>query len=313
MEFICRISWIITIFILSNQANGGYTPPSGIFQNYLIQDLSTHSFTVCYDQPYSIATTSASLSNCNGSWLFVGARQESINTSVSLGAFITPDIFNSTGSTSLAFPFNGAYWYYYPTYSFGFSPSQTINLRRADILTSDCNLRLSWHLDLSYGGYRAGCNTDLYSTSWRKVIYTTPVYPTSSPTPIPSQTPSKVPTAGPVIITRSPTIAIITKIKPPTLSPTQRLNTTSQTSIDSTLSPQAIAVGVGVGVSVLCIFLGGAFIYSFLEGVRRGIYENHERAKGNGNDNDNDIQNFSHSQLHHPYAFDDNADQPDYP
>ena len=63
----------------------------------------------------------------------------------------------------------------------GFAESSTVYLGNADVWNSDlgygdpamCSQRLSWVLDDSYGGWRAGCTIDLtFDPTWRKVIYT---------------------------------------------------------------------------------------------------------------------------------------------
>ena len=68
---------------------------------------------------------------------------------------------------------NGVYWYMVPSSSFGFSFCEQVSLCSADTHGSPHeDMRLSWHLDQSCGGYRCGTNTSLNSdTVWRKVIY----------------------------------------------------------------------------------------------------------------------------------------------
>ena len=91
-----------------------------------------------------------------------------------IGAFGSPQVFTATYSTTTAYydP-GGAYWYRYPSYKFGFVDFSSVNLNSCDYGqgSNDCVSRLCWHLDGYGGGSRAGCTTDLYYQTWRKVIY----------------------------------------------------------------------------------------------------------------------------------------------
>ena len=128
----------------------------------------------CYDQPYSSFTTSSDLHACNGSKVvFVGAKRSNFTKTIAIGAFGTTNVLTVTNSTSTAYydP-GGAYWYRYPSYSFGFASSSNVNLGSCDVGNDDCAHRLCWHLDQTFGGWRAGCATYLNGDQmWRKVIY----------------------------------------------------------------------------------------------------------------------------------------------
>jgi len=121
-------------------------------------------------------TTTSALSACyGGTSYFVGAISSASPSTFSLGAYGTPGIFNATYSITTAYldP-DGAYWYRYQGYSFGFAGSSSVNLNSCDYGqgAGDCASRLCWHLDNNDGGYRAGCTTGLNSDStWTKVIY----------------------------------------------------------------------------------------------------------------------------------------------
>ena len=138
--------------------------------------LLTNGFVKCYDQPYSSFSTSRDLNACNGSKVvFVGAKSSNITKTIAIGAFGTTNVLAVTNSTSTAYydP-GGAYWYRYPSNSFGFASSSSVNLDTCDYGegADDCAHRLCWHLDQSDGGWRAGCATELNNDpTWRKVIY----------------------------------------------------------------------------------------------------------------------------------------------
>ena len=99
-----------------------------------------------------------------------------------------------------------------------------VNLKPADTSLSHADGRLSWHLDQTIGGYRAGSLTNLNSNSvWRKVIYYCNLFPTARPTAdpimstaptLPTTIPSSSPSVSPTQPTEIPTTAI------PTTSPT---------------------------------------------------------------------------------------------
>lgn len=68
-----------------------------------------------------------------------------------------------TSQTTLNLPYNdnGVFWYYTQGYSFGFSDTSNINQDFVDIQDPTNELRLSWNIDNTLGGSRAGA----YSTS----------------------------------------------------------------------------------------------------------------------------------------------------
>ena len=149
----------------------------GVLYNYNESILLLSGFVKCYDQPYSSFTTSSDLDACNGSEVvFVGAKSSNFTKTIAIGTFGTTNVLAVTNSTSTAYydP-GGAYWYRYPSYSFGFASASSVTLSTCDVFGQSndvCAHRLCWHLDQSDGGWRAGCTTGLDSDpTWRKVIY----------------------------------------------------------------------------------------------------------------------------------------------
>ena len=70
---------------------------------------------------------------------------------------------------------NGVYWYFTYGKSFGFLGDTNLQQNSADIGTTNPDSRLSWHLDLIDGGWRAGANTGLNNDAvWQKVIWSCP-------------------------------------------------------------------------------------------------------------------------------------------
>ena len=154
-----------------------YTATScGVLLNYAENLLLLNGFVKCYDQPYSSLTTLSNLDACYGSKVaFVGAKVSTSANTFEIGAFGSTKVFNASNSTSTAYyDFGGAYWYRYPSYSFGFASSSSVTLNICDVVQGsiNCANRLCWHMDHNFGGYRAGCVTSLNNDqTWRKVIY----------------------------------------------------------------------------------------------------------------------------------------------
>jgi hypothetical protein len=134
----------------------------------------------------------------------MGAKIGSSHTTFLAMAFIKSSEFSSTslkvvGAAGATCPqldavfSNGAYWYYTPDSdlkSFGFAQRSTVYLCQPDFYDSmhcekttarsecsgsnhtTCNRRVSWQVDSSLGGWRAGCSEDLSTnTVFRKHLY----------------------------------------------------------------------------------------------------------------------------------------------
>jgi hypothetical protein len=152
---------------------GTYTKPpvfTGVQLNMPIDRLG--QFSVCMDAPYSDYTTSSKLAACAANpdqFVAVGTKQAGSSTLNMVAMARAGDVFLSSCTTNLA---NGVYWYRCPSQSFGFAAESTITLNSADTLSSNCQYRLSWHLDQVNGGYRDGCTLGLNSDNQRmKQIY----------------------------------------------------------------------------------------------------------------------------------------------
>ena len=139
----CRLVICCCFFIFTKTVQS-----CGVLYNYDENLLLLNGFVKCYDQPYSTPTTSSDLNTCNGSqFVFVGAKNSSLTTNFTIGAFGSSNIFAVTTSTSTA------YWYRYPSYSFGFASSSSVTLNVCDEGSTDCVSHLCWHLDVNVGGW----------------------------------------------------------------------------------------------------------------------------------------------------------------
>jgi hypothetical protein len=145
--------------------------PVGVVYDYPVTTVSA-TCKICYDVKYDYPTITSDITDCTGPYLFVGALNGISSTSFALGAFSpASEVQQFTPVLNTPHLFNDVYWYLTPGYSFGFADNGLINQNQADFLTVGPS-RLSWHLDLGVGGYRAGDVTGLNGdTTWVKRIY----------------------------------------------------------------------------------------------------------------------------------------------
>ena len=88
---------------------------------------------------------------------------------------------------------NSVYWYYTSSKSFGYSADSSISQSSADIGSTNANLRLSWHLDQGFGGFRIGTLTYLnIDTVYYKIILKSDVATTTTTTTTTTSTTSSV-------------------------------------------------------------------------------------------------------------------------
>jgi hypothetical protein len=141
-----------------------------------IDDLTNLGFRLVYNYTYSHVTTRSEIlsvrSQCTSSTIICVGGNRYDETFLRLVA--CANCFYVTTETILNQPqyYGGAYWYFTDGYSFGFAPIFTITQNTADTFDQSSNLRLSWHLDGSSGGWRLGFITSLNGdTDYYKKIY----------------------------------------------------------------------------------------------------------------------------------------------
>lgn len=138
-----------------------------------LSGLLADGWSVVYDESYGTPTTTSLIDSwrttAGSQQVFVGAVDASGN--IILGATgMASEVLTQTSSSSSAssYPSSSLYWYNVPGLSFGFTPTSNIQLIGADVTgTPDFgyaddgynDLRLSWHLDIGVGGWRAGSLT----------------------------------------------------------------------------------------------------------------------------------------------------------
>ena len=159
---------------------------------------------MCYNATYGSVTTEDDLTACKytGTTFFVGAYSTSNPDVALLGAYGSGSIFASTNtgssgskggsnnnnngySTAVYDSVYGVFWYHIPNTAFGFTDTYGINVQSGcDSQGDDCSSRLCWPVNGMSSGYRAGCTTNLNSSSYHKVIFVirNTHAPTSSPT-----------------------------------------------------------------------------------------------------------------------------------
>ncbi|CAF1413954.1 unnamed protein product [Adineta steineri] len=157
-------------------SNSTITPSILILEEKIYQNLTIDgNWRVLYDQPYSHATTSTNLldaaKSCSNQ-VVVGARRNATIPQLELAAVGPVNVLQQETVRNTPVKYGDVYWYSTKAYSFGFTPNNTIFQYHADFFDLSSALCLSWHLDNSYGGYRAGLTIDLTKDEiWRKVIY----------------------------------------------------------------------------------------------------------------------------------------------
>ncbi|CAF1030617.1 unnamed protein product [Brachionus calyciflorus] len=145
-------------------------------RNYPISNLINNGFQIVYDQFYSLGTMysdmSLAKSYCNlSSILCTGGSLTNSDILELVACGNCNQIFRNTtlNSPNLV---GSVYWYMTPGQSFGFSPSFTITQNTADTCSQSDPLRLSWHFDQNYGGWRLGNMIDLdFSTLYKKLLF----------------------------------------------------------------------------------------------------------------------------------------------
>jgi thrombospondin type 3 repeat protein len=150
--------------------------------------MQADGWVVVYNVPYASVTTTGlvdqwrALANAANGSVFLGAADADGNILVGASG-LGRQVLTPTESTSVAsaYPSSGLSWYNKSSYSVGFTPTSTILLNLADItgvLTPDDGQnarRLSWHLDLAMGGWRAGGTAFLNTAAIpRKVVLILP-------------------------------------------------------------------------------------------------------------------------------------------
>jgi hypothetical protein len=176
--------FLFTIFGIQSSYADYY--PSGIQQNVSEETLRLNGWTLRYEQTYSTVNSSTGIEfRPSESFMIVTGKSIGSNTLTTLAAAPTSSVFTST-TVNTPQLLNGTYWYYTPTMSFGFSPTNVIQQSTADIYLCNGDIganacaddpsRLSWHLDGFDGGYRLGSagwinSDDLGGNSYLKQVW----------------------------------------------------------------------------------------------------------------------------------------------
>ena len=174
--------WLISLLFLP-LSSALFEMPYGIQYNSVTEeDLKSGQCSQCYHDDYREHTTSEDILSCAGPVLFVGAQKHVFwvwwyESTISLGAFALASEVHKITALNTPHESNGAYWYFTPGKSFGFLGDGTLQQEPdADMGTTNAESRLSWNLDHSLGGYRAGDMINLNNQRYmRKLIYNCPI------------------------------------------------------------------------------------------------------------------------------------------
>jgi hypothetical protein len=140
-------------------------------------------FSGLYNQTASLATV---LAACDGSHLMLAAGPTGGSTLTVLAAAPRADVIFDTGTGNTPHDANGSGWYYNGSFSWGFAKQgDPIDRSPCDTQSTNPELRLCWHTSGGQltGGWRAGANTGLNSsTAFTRYIYQ-PALTTATATP----------------------------------------------------------------------------------------------------------------------------------
>ena len=138
--------------------------------------LDSYGCSECYLKTYGTVTTPDDIRGCTGPYLFVGGRAIG-SSSFKLGAFDTSTVILTQTFVNTPHLSNGVYWYFTPSFSFGFSRNALIYQSGGDMESIDGDARLSWHLDIG-GGFRLGQLLTYpylnFANDYMKAIYNCP-------------------------------------------------------------------------------------------------------------------------------------------
>ncbi len=128
--------------------------------DFSISTLLNNGYITIYNKTYDYNTKDAEISeiknNCvDDSILCVGggARGDDNMRLVSCGNCLSVLAVTLVNKPNYV---GSAYWYYTPTRSFGFSPTNSISQNSCDNSNLADNFRLCWHTNNIDGGYRVG-------------------------------------------------------------------------------------------------------------------------------------------------------------
>jgi len=158
---------------------GGAMEPGSIVNDSPVANLD--GWTKVYEEVYGAYTVLGDIELCNGyDHIFVGAKANVGADHIILGASEDYSFVDSLSAQTCdkASGFknpdspDGAYWHNCVDWSFGFTPTEIVQLNSADVYDMADENRLSWHLHGNVGGFRIGTigwiNND---QTYAKVIY----------------------------------------------------------------------------------------------------------------------------------------------
>ena len=183
------ITAVLSLFISLFGIQASYADyyPSGPQQNVSEQTLIDNGWTKFYEQTYATVTSTAAPYRPSEQYVILSGKAVGSSTILLAAAAPTSQVFTGTVINTPQL-INGTYWYNTPNKSIGFAPTATIAQNSADTANLSDDLRLSWHLHPSVGGYRLGSFNGLNSsTAYLKQVWTwngISVAPAPAPAPV---------------------------------------------------------------------------------------------------------------------------------
>lgn len=150
--------------------------PGELFMG-IYEDLSiSNDWLLIYNKPYNYSTTTKELyevaNKCNSNRIVVGAINTENFNKITVAAVGPTRVLYLNNTVEAPEEIENVLWYLESGRAFGFRP-----IENDPDIPARSELFLGWHVDLNYGGWRAGKLTNLYQSSlWRKVIYCMPTF-----------------------------------------------------------------------------------------------------------------------------------------
>lgn len=167
----------VALMIASTMASADLIVPYGPQNDIDAATVAGWGFTECYSATYATPLgndASGALAGCSGDYLMLAARRTESDVFEVLAAALWDDVLFDTGTGDLTTTHtaNGSEWYYADLWSWGFAGlDDTVDKFQCDTNGPTERDRLCWHTFDWVGGYRAGTNLWLNSsTDWEKVI-----------------------------------------------------------------------------------------------------------------------------------------------
>jgi PEP-CTERM motif len=153
----------------SSVASAATYLPVGPQTNVAVSTVTGGGWTQCYSSTYGTPlgnSSAGALANCGTGNIMLAARLVNSETLLVLAQAALADVTFNTGNGNVTHNANGTEWYNSDNYSWGFARGgDSVQRGECDVSSINAAERLCWHTVSFTGGWRAGTNTGLNSSS----------------------------------------------------------------------------------------------------------------------------------------------------